>query len=83
MEAIDTYNLELSSGFILQSEKTFYVSSFYRNLILVSTLVPFGISCNFLDNGLNFLIKSEVIGSGTLCNGLYSVHFQDNNALTH
>ena len=29
---------------------------------------------------LIFLIKSVVIGSGTLYDGLYSVHFQDNNA---
>ena len=49
MKAIDTCSLALSSGFILQLEKTFYVPSFSRNLISVSTLVPFGISCNFLD----------------------------------
>ena len=79
MEAIITCSLELSSGFILQLEKTFCVPSFSRNLISVSTLVQFGISCNFSDTGFNFLIKSEVIGSGTLCDGLYSIHLQDNN----
>ena len=39
MEAIVTCSLELSSGFILQLEKTFYVPSFFRNLISVSALV--------------------------------------------
>ena len=80
VEAIGTCNVELSSDFILQLEMTFYVPSFSRNLISVSDLVPFRISCNFSDTGFKFLIKSEVIGSGTLCNGLYSVHLQDNNA---
>ena len=47
VEAIDTYSL--SSGFILQLENTFYVPRFFRNLISISTLVPFGISCSFSD----------------------------------
>ena len=80
MEAIGTCSLELSSGFVLQLEKIFYVPSFSRNLISISALVPFGISCNFSNDGFNFLIKSKVIRSGTLCDGLYLVHFQDNNA---
>ena len=57
VEAIGTCNLELSSGFILKLKKTFYVPSFSMNLISVSALVPFGISCNLLDTGFNFLIK--------------------------
>ena len=71
VEAIDTCSLELSNSFIFQLEKTFYVRSFSRNLISVLALVPFGISCNFLDTGFKFLIKSEIIGYGTLCDGLY------------
>ena len=50
MEANGTCSLELSSGFILQLKKTFYVPSVSRNLISVSTLVPFGIFYNFLNN---------------------------------
>ena len=80
VEAIGTCSLELSCNFIFQLEKTFNVPSFSRNLILVLTLISFGISCNFLNTGFNFLTKSEVIGSGTLCDGLYSVRLQDNNA---
>ena len=74
MEAIGTFILELSSDFIFQLEKTFYVPSFSRNLISVSALEPFGISYNFLDTGFNFLIKSKVIRYATLCDGQYSVH---------
>ena len=73
VEAISTCSLELSSGLI-------YVPSFSRNLISVSALVPFRISYNFSNTGFKFLIKSEVIGYGTLCDGLYSIHLQDNNA---
>ena len=40
VEAIGTCNLVLSSGFILELEKTFYVPSFSRNLISISRLVP-------------------------------------------
>ena len=40
METIVTCSLELSRGFILQLEKTFYVPSFSRHLISVSALVP-------------------------------------------
>ena len=74
VEAIDTCNLELSGGLIFQLEKIFYVPIFSRNLISVSALVPFGISYNFSNIGFKFLIKSEVIGYGTLCDGLYSIH---------
>ena len=80
MEAIGTCSLELSSSFVLQLEKTFYLPSFSNNLISVSALVPLGISCNFKDTGLKLLIKSEVIGYGILCIDLYFVWLQDNNA---
>ena len=54
VEAIDTCNLELSSDFIFQLEKTIYVPSFSRNLISISALVPFGISCKFSNTNFNF-----------------------------
>jgi hypothetical protein len=47
VEAIGTCYLNLSSGFVLELEKTFYIPSFSRNLILVSRLVPFGYFINF------------------------------------
>ena len=57
VEAIKTYSLELSSGFVLNLEKTFYVPSFSRNLIFVSALVPLGIYYIFKDTGFTLLIK--------------------------
>ena len=71
VEAIGTCSLKLSSGIVLQLEKTFYVPSFSRNLFSISALVPLGISCNFKGIGFSLLIKSEVIGYGILCDGLY------------
>jgi len=51
VESIGTCNLVLSSGFILRSEKTFYVPSFSKNLISVSRLALLGFSFNFSDSG--------------------------------
>ena len=47
VEAIGTCSLVLSSGFILELEKTFYVPSFSRNLISISRLVPLRFSLAF------------------------------------
>ena len=58
VEAIGSRSLELSSGYIIQLEKTFYVLNLSRNLISVSALVPLGIYCNFQDSGFFLLIKS-------------------------
>ena len=69
VEAIGTCNLVLSSGFILELEKTFYVPSFPRNLILISRLVPLGFSFNFTDSGFSISNKSKVIGYGALSYG--------------
>lgn len=43
MKATRPYYLTLSNGFVLESEKTFYLSSFSRNLISVSRFIPFWI----------------------------------------
>ena len=69
VEAIRTYSLVLSSGFILELEKTFYVLSFSKNLISISRLVPLGFSFNFSDSGFSLSNKSKVIGSLVLSNG--------------
>ena len=80
VEAIGTCSLKLSNSFVLQLEKTFYVPSFSRNLFSISALIPFGISYNFKDIGFMLLIKSEVIGYGILCDGLYLVQLKNDNA---
>ena len=61
VEAIGTCSLKLSSGFVLQLEKTFYEPSFSRNLFSISELVPLGISCNFKDTGFMLLINQRLL----------------------
>ena len=53
MEAISTCSLVLSSGFILELAKAFYVPSFSRNLISTSRLIPLGFSFSFSDSGFS------------------------------
>lgn len=60
VEAIGT--CYLSSGFVLELEKTFYVPSFSRNLILVSRLVEFGIPLTFQKHPLVYFINMIVLG---------------------
>ena len=57
VEAIGTCGLKLSSSFVLQLEKTFYVPSFSRNLFSISIRIPLGTSCDFKDIGFTLLIK--------------------------
>ena len=47
VEAIGTCYLTLNGGFVLELQRTFYVPSFSRNLILVSRLVLFGYFFHF------------------------------------
>ena len=61
MEAIGTCSLVLRSGFILELEKTFYVPSFFRNLISISRLVPLGFSFIFSDSGFSLSNKSKLL----------------------
>jgi len=58
VEAIGTCILTLSNGFIFKLEKTYYVSSFSRNLIFVFRLVPFGYSFNFKDMSFELFYNS-------------------------
>ena len=59
MESIGTCSLVLDNGYVLDLERTFYIPSFSRNLILVSRLVPLGYSFKFKD--LILFCKSELI----------------------
>ena len=81
VEAIGLCSLVLSSSFILELEKTFYVPSFSRNLISISRLVPLGFSLNFTDSGFSLSNKSKVIGYGALSDGLF--HIQLHNDVTY
>ena len=77
VEAIGTYSLVLTSGFILELEKTFYVPSFFRNLISISRLVPLGFSFSFPDSGFSLSNKSKVIGYGTLSDKAFHIQLQN------
>ena len=77
VEAISICSLVLSSGFILELEKTFYVPSFSRNLISISRLVPLGFSFNFTDSGFSLSNKSKVIGYGALSDGLFHIQLHN------
>ena len=84
VDAIGTYTLTLSNGFVLVSERTFYVPSFSRNLIYVSRLVPLGFSFTFQDNVFNLFYESNHIRTGILVDGLYRFSLQNeatNNSL--
>ena len=70
VEVVGTCNLVLSSGFILNLEKTFYVPSFSKNLILVSRVVLLGYS-------FSLFYKSNLVGNGTLSNSLFSINLQN------
>ena len=71
VEAVGTCKLVLDSGFILILEKTFYIPNFSRNLISVSRLVPLGYSFKFFDLSFSLFYKSDLIGNGTLSDGLF------------
>ena len=77
VEAIGTCSLVLSSDFILELEKTFYVPSFSRNIISISRLAPLGFSFSFSDYGFTLANKSKVIGYGTLFDGLFHIQLQN------
>ena len=59
-------------------EKTFYVPSFSRNLISISSLLPLGFSFSFSDSDFSLSNKSKVIGYGTLSDGLFHIQLQNN-----
>jgi hypothetical protein len=63
VESIGTCYLILNSGFVLKLEKTFYVSSFSRNLISVSRLLPFEYFFNFSDLSFSLFYKSNCAGN--------------------
>ena len=77
VEAIETCTLVLSSGFILELEKTFYIPSLCRNLILVSRLIHFGYSFKFLEKSFSLFYKYDIVGNGTLSDGLLSIYLQN------
>ena len=74
VEAVGTYRLVLRSGFVLDLERTFYVPSFFRNLIFVSRLLPCGFSFSFLATSLRLYKDNVLVGDGILDDGLFKLH---------
>ena len=77
VEAIGTCYLNLDGGFVLELQKTFYVPSFSRNLILVSRLVPFEYSFHFSETSFSLIYKFDCVGNGILFYGLYRIFLQN------
>ena len=77
VEAIGTCYLTLNGGFVLELQKTFYVPSFSRNLILVSRLVPFEYSFHFSETSFSLIYKSNCVGNSILSDDLYRIFLQN------
>ena len=77
VEVVGICSLVLSSGFILNLEKAFYIPSFSRSLISVSRVVPLGYSFSFYETSFSLFYKSNLVGNGTLSNGLFSINLQN------
>ena len=77
VEAVGTCSLVLSSDFIFDLEKTFYVPSFSRNLISISRVVPLGYSFSFYETSFSLFYKFNLVGNGTSSNGLFSINLQN------
>ena len=77
VEAIGTCSLVLSSGFILNLEKTFYIPSFSRSLILVLRVVPLGYFFSSYETSLSLFYKFNFFGNGTLFDGLFFINLQN------
>ena len=77
VQAIERFRLFLKTGFYLDLNETFIVSSFRRNLISTSTLDKLCFSCAFGNEIFSLFHDSKLVGSGSLLlnNNLYKVDF--------
>ena len=78
MKAIGTCSLILSSGFVLNLEKTFYIPSFSKNLVSVSRLVLLSFSFNISNKFCNIYYNFELVENGTLSDGIFLLNLQNN-----
>ena len=79
VKAIGTCRLVMDNGFILILERTFYVPSFFRNLISILKLLPFGYCFKF-SNMFELFYKSKFTGNGIIFYGLFWIQLQDNTS---
>ena len=79
VELVGVIKLCLESGFEIFLANTFYVPSFRRNLISVSTLDKLGFGFVFSNESVNLMFDSQVIGHGVLHDDLYRLCLASNN----
>ena len=75
VEAIGKFRLLLKTGFYLDLHETFVVPSFRRNLISISALDKYGLTCSFGNGKFGLFHDSKLVGSGFLSgfDNLYSI----------
>ena len=59
-------------------KELFFVPSFFRNLILVSRLLPYGFGFKFVDISFHLIKDNVVVGDGILDNGLFKLYLNQN-----
>jgi len=79
VEAVGTFRIVLSTGYVLDLEQTFYVPSFSRNLISVSKLISLGYSMNISGSSFDLNKNSIPVGKITIVDGLFKLHICPNN----
>ncbi|KAH9657228.1 Integrase catalytic domain-containing protein [Citrus sinensis] len=73
VESIGVVRLHLATGYVLDLLDTVYIPSIRRNLISVSILDRCGYTFHFGDRKVYLFCNSELVGSGTLYDGLYMI----------
>ena len=76
VEFIGTVELKLKSNFSLILENILYVLSVRRNLISLSKFDECGFSFNFNNDIFELIFKSQVVGNGFKCDGLYRLNLE-------
>ena len=76
---VGTYRLLLETGHQMDLLKTFYVPSISRNLVSLSKLDAIGYYVLFSSGQLSLMLNSVTVGSGILCDGLYTICTSFNN----
>ena len=68
--AVGTYSINLPSGLVLNLENCYFVPSFSKNIISVSSLDTKGFVFQFKDKLCSFYLNNIFYGNGSLNNGL-------------
>ena len=82
MEVLATYSLVLRFGFVLDIERTFYISTFSKNFVSISKLLLYGFSLSFIGTSFHLLKNNVMFGDGILDGGLFKYHFNLTSNIT-